>query len=71
MNGFLAKWFNDNATGPLAPYAATWSGQYVTEKVSGSHHHQIGARHVGGDRTSATRRACRRTRPAPATSRRA
>jgi hypothetical protein len=49
VNGFLAKWFKDNATGPLAPFAATWSGQYVTEKVSGSHHHQIGARHVAGD----------------------
>jgi hypothetical protein len=45
VNGFLAKWFKDNATGPLAPYAGKWREQYVTEKVSGSHHHQIGARH--------------------------
>ena len=42
VNGFLDDWFTANAVGKLAPLAAAWRAQYVTEKVSGSHHHQIG-----------------------------
>jgi hypothetical protein len=44
LNGFLDAWFAANATGKLAPFAKAWKDQYATEKVSGSHHYQIGAR---------------------------
>jgi hypothetical protein len=50
VNGFLDKWFKDNATGKLEPFAKDWQAQYVTEKSAGSHHHQIGARHAVGDK---------------------
>ena len=44
LNAFLDAWFGANATGPLAGVAKTWKAQYVTEKVAGNHHYQIGAR---------------------------
>jgi hypothetical protein len=49
LNAFLDAWFAANATGPLAPVAKAWKAQYVTEKVSGNHHYQIGA---GGPKKS-------------------
>jgi hypothetical protein len=45
LNAFLKDWFDANATGPLAPVKKAWKDQYVTEKLAGNHHYQIG---VGG-----------------------
>jgi hypothetical protein len=49
LNAFLDNWFKKNVPAALAGVAATWKAQYVTVKVSGSHHHQIGVGKAAGE----------------------